>query len=124
MVRKIRKTVDCIEYLSVDAPLEKVNRLEDKQSKYIREFVANKEYRIVGTMRRNGVSQRDANRQWADIVSKIRKKKISGVVIANMAAVAADLPDAYRKVGEIVSAGGIIVTVDEGRLSMNIKEVV
>jgi hypothetical protein len=38
-----------------------------------------------------------------------------------MAAVADDIPDAYRKVGEVVSAGGIIVTVDEGRLSMNIK---
>ena len=121
MVRKTKKTVDCIEYLSVNAPLDKVNMLEDKQSKYIREFVANKEYRIVGTMRRNGFSQCDANRQWADIVSKIRKKKISGVVVANMAVVAVDLPDAYRKVGEIVAAGGIIVTVDEGRLSMNIK---
>lgn len=124
MVRKIRKTVDCIEYLSVDAPLEKVYRLEDKQSKYIREFVANKEYRIVGTMRRNGFSQCDVNRQWADIISRICNKQIHGVVIANMAAVAVDLPDAYRKVGEIVAAGGIIVTVDEGRLSMNIREVV
>ncbi len=121
MVRKIKKTVDCIEYLSVDASLDKVNMLEDKQSKYIREFVANKEYRIVGTMRRNGFSQRDVNRQWADIVSKIRKKQIRGVVVANMAAVTEDLKDAYKKVGEIVAAGGIIVTVDEGKLSMNIK---
>ena len=121
MVKKIRKTIDCIEYLSVKASLDKVNMLEDKQSKYIREFVANKEYRIVGTMRRNGFSQRDVNRQWADIVSKIRKKQIRGVVVANMAAVTEDLKDAYKKVGEIVAAGGIIVTVDEGKLSMNIK---
>ena len=33
MRRKIKK-MDCIEYLSVQAPLEKVNMLEDKQSKY------------------------------------------------------------------------------------------
>ena len=32
MRKKIRK-MDCIEYLSVQAPLEKVNMLEDKQSK-------------------------------------------------------------------------------------------
>ena len=38
MRRKIKK-MDCIEYLSVQAPLEKVNMLEDKQSKYIHEFV-------------------------------------------------------------------------------------
>ena len=40
-----------------------------------------------------------------------------------MAAVACDLPDAYRKVGQIIEAGGMIVTVDEGMLAMNIKEV-
>ena len=33
----IRKTIECIEYLSVEAPLRKVDYLEDKQSKYIRE---------------------------------------------------------------------------------------
>lgn len=32
MRRKIKK-MDCIEYLSVQAPLEKVNMLEDKQSR-------------------------------------------------------------------------------------------
>lgn len=47
MRRKIKK-MDCIEYLSVQAPLEKVNMLEDKQSKYIHEFVKRKEYSIAG----------------------------------------------------------------------------
>ena len=55
----IRKTIECIEYLSVEAPLRKVDYLEDKQSKYIHEYVKNKEYCIVGTMRRHGFSQRD-----------------------------------------------------------------
>ena len=123
MARRKKKTIECIEYLSVKAPLEKVTMLENKQSRYIREYVANKEYRIVGTMRRNGFSQRDVNRQWEEIVSKIRKKQLHGVVVANMAAVADDLPDAYKKVGQIVEAGGVIVTVDEGRLLINHLEV-
>lgn len=74
MRRKIKK-MDCIEYLSVQAPLEKVNMLEDKQSKYIHEFVKRKEYSIVGKMRRNGFSQRDVDRQWNQIVNMIRKKQ-------------------------------------------------
>lgn len=74
MRRKIKK-MDCIEYLSVQAPLEKVNMLEDKQSKYIHEFVKRKEYSIVGKMRRNGFSQRDVDRQWNQIVNMIRKSK-------------------------------------------------
>ncbi len=120
-MRKKRKMVDCVEYLSVDAPLDRVERLEDKQQKYIREYVRNKEYRIVGTIRRHGFSMNDVNRQWKQIACMIRKKQVQGVVIANMAAVSMDLPDAYAKVGQIVAAGGIVVTVDEGPLRMGIK---
>ena len=122
MRRKIKK-LDCIEYLSVQAPLEKVNMLEDKQSRYIHDFAKKSEFHIVGKIRRNGFSQRDVDRQWMQIVNMIRKKQISGVVVANMAAVSSSLADAYYKVGLIIEAGGIVATVDEGRLDMHIKEV-
>ncbi|MEE1304812.1 MAG: resolvase [Agathobacter sp.] len=122
MRKKIRK-MDCIEYLSVQAPLEKVNMLEDKQSRYIHDFAKRSEFHIVGKIRRNGFSQRDVDRQWMQIVNMIRKKHISGVVVANMAAVSSSLADAYYKVGLIIEAGGVVATVDEGRLDMHIKEV-
>lgn len=122
MRRKIKK-LDCIEYLSVQAPLEKVNMLEDKQSRYIHDFAKRSEFHIVGKIRRNGFSQRDVDRQWMQIVNMIRKKQISGVVVANMAAVSSSLADAYYKVGLIIEAGGVVATVDEGRLDMHIKEV-
>lgn len=121
MRRKIKK-LDCIEYLSVQAPLEKVNMLEDKQSRYIHDFAKKSEFHIVGKIRRNGFSQRDVDRQWMQIVNMIRKKQISGVVVANMAAVSSSLADAYYKVGLIIEAGGVVATVDEGRLDMHIKE--
>ena len=38
-MRRKKKTIECIEYLSVSAPLDKVDHLEDKQSKYIHEYV-------------------------------------------------------------------------------------
>ena len=122
MRRKIKR-IDCIEYLSVQAPLEKVNMLEDKQSRYIHDFAKRSEFHIVGKIRRNGFSQRDVDRQWMQIVNMIRKKQISGVVVANMAAVSSSLADAYYKVGLIIEAGGVVATVDEGRLDMHIKEV-
>ena len=122
MRKKIIK-MDCIEYLSVQAPLEKVNMLEDKQSRYIHDFAKRSEFHIVGKIRRNGFSQRDVDRQWMQIVNMIRKKQISGVVVANMAAVSSSLADAYYKVGLIIEAGGVVATVDEGRLDMHIKEV-
>lgn len=122
-MRKKIKKMDCIEYLSVQAPLEKVNMLEDKQSRYIHDFVKRSEFHIVGKIRRNGFSQRDVDRQWMQIVNMIRKKQISGVVVTNMAAVSSSLADAYYKVGLIIEAGGVVATVDEGRLDMHIKEV-
>lgn len=79
---------------------------------------------IVGKMRRNGFSQRDVDRQWNQIVNMIRKKQISGVVVANMAAISSSVADAYFKVGVglVIEAGGIVVTVDEGRLDIHIKK--
>lgn len=111
------------------ASLESIAELLDgfremilKQSKYIHEFVKRKEYSIVGKMRRNGFSQRDVDRQWNQIVNMIRKKQISGVVVANMAAISSSVADAYFKVGLVIEAGGIVVTVDEGKLDMHIKK--
>jgi fructose-1,6-bisphosphatase/inositol monophosphatase family enzyme len=120
-MRRKRKTIECIEYLSVEAPLEKVDYLEDKQSKYIREYVRNKEYLVVGTERRHGFSRRDVDRQWMQIVNKVRKKQVDGVIVANMRAVTDSMVDAFIKVAQIQEAGGIVVTVDDGRLEMNIR---
>lgn len=120
-MRRKKKTVECIEYLSVSAPLDKVDRLEDKQSKYIHEYVKNKEYMIVGTERRHGFSQKDMDRQWQQIVNKIRKKQVDGVIVANMRVLTDNLIDAFIKIAQIQSAGGIIVTVDDGQLSLNLR---
>lgn len=43
--------------------------------KYIHEYVKNKEYMIVGTERRHGFSQNDVDRQWHQIVDKIKKSR-------------------------------------------------
>ena len=117
-MRRKKKTIECIEYLSVSAPLDIVDHLEDKQSKYIHEYVKNKEYMIVGTERRHGFSQNDVDRQWHQIVDKIRRKQVDGVIVANMSVITDNLIDAFIKVAQVQAAGGIIVTVDDGRLAV------
>ena len=116
-MRRKKKTIECIEYLSVSAPLDKVDHLEDKQSKYIHEYVN----MIVGTERRHGFSQNDVDRQWHQIVDKIRKKQVDGVIVANMSVITDNLIDAFIKVAQVQAAGGIIVTVDDGRLAMQLR---
>ena len=116
-MRRKKKTIECIEYLSVSAPLDIVDRLEDKQNEYVK----NKEYMIVGTERRHGFSQNDVDRQWHQIVDKIRKKQVDGVIVANMSVITDNLIDAFIKVAQVQAAGGIIVTVDDGRLAMQLR---
>lgn len=92
-----------------------------KQSKYIHEYVKNKEYMIVGTERRHGFSQNDVDRQWHQIVDKIKKKQVDGVIVANMSVITDNLIDAFVKIAQVQAAGGIIVTVDDGRLAMQLR---
>ena len=120
-MRRKKKTIECIEYLSVSAPLDKVDYLENKQSKYIHEYVKNKEYMIVGTERRHGFSQNDVDRQWQQIVNKVRKKQVDGVIVTNMRAVTDTLIDAAIKIAQIQAAGGVVVTVDDGKLLLDIR---
>lgn len=120
-MRRKKKTIECIEYLSVIAPLDKVDYLENKQSKYIHEYVKNKEYMIVGTERRHGFSQNDVDRQWQQIVNKVRKKQVEGVIVTNMRAVTDTLVDAAIKIAQIQAAGGVVVTVDDGKLLLDIR---
>lgn len=78
-------------------------------------------YMIVGTERRHGFSQNDVDRQWHQIVDKIRKKQVDGVIVANMSAITDNLIDAFIKIAQVQDAGGIIVTVDDGRLAMQLR---
>lgn len=108
------------QYETEDAAVEMLREMA-KQSKYIHEYVKNKEYMIVGTERRHGFSQNDVDRQWHQIVDKIRKKQVDGVIVANMSVITDNLIDAFVKIAQVQAAGGIIVTVDDGRLAMQLR---
>ena len=73
-------------------------------------------------MRRNRLGQGDCNQQFEKITHLIRQRRVEGVIVANVMAISTDIPDAYYKVGKVKAAGGVIITVDEGELGMNVKE--
>lgn len=120
MAKKKEPYFECIAYLSVEADLKSVDRLEDKQLKYIREYAKAHNIKIVGVMRRHGFSMNDVFRNFRQIASYIKKKQVDGVVLAGMKFASSGMEDAYFKIGMIKAAGGQIITVDEGNLGMNI----
>lgn len=120
MAKKKDLRYECIAYLSVEAELDKVDRLEDKQLKYIKEYAKAHNILIVGVMRRHGFSMNDVFRNFRQIAYLIGKKRVEGVIVAGMQYVSSDLEDAYYKIGMIKAAGGQFITVDEGNLGMDI----
>ena len=120
MAKKKEPRYECIAYLSVEAELDKVDRLEDKQLKYIKEYAKAHNILIVGVMRRHGFSMNDVFKNFRQIAHLIGKKRVEGVIVAGMQYVSSDLEDAYYKIGMIKAAGGQFITVDEGNLGMDI----
>ena len=116
--------VDCLAYLSTEGDPEKAEIFENRQARYIHEYARAHNVNVVGIIRRNALGMSAVNRQFRQMAEMITHKKVDGVIAANMALVSKDMEDGDRKVGMICAAGGVMITVDEGRLGMNIKEAV
>ena len=118
--RRKEPKLECIAYLSTEGDAEKAEISENRQARYIREYAKAHNIDVVGIVRRHSFGMNYVNRQFRQMAGLILQNRVQGVIVANMAAVATTVEDAYRKVGMINEAGGVMVTVDEGRLGMNI----
>lgn len=119
--KKKEPSIEVVAYLSTTGPLWETEMHEQKQERYIREYAKAHNIDIVGIVRRNGLGQSDVNVQFEKITNLIRQKRVERVIVTNMMAISIDIPDAYYKVGKVKAAGGVIVTVDEGILGMDVK---
>lgn len=55
------------------------------------------------------------------LVSMKQKMQVDGVIVANMSVITDNLIDAFIKIAQVQDAGGIIVTVDDGRLAIQLR---
>jgi len=114
----------CIAYLATEGELFSVETREKKQLSYIQGYADAHSIKIVRIMHRDIVGQADINHHFDKMVAMIQCGKVDGIILANMMSVSSGLADAYHKIGKVKAAGGHIVTVDEGRLGLNIKAVI
>ncbi|MEF9840394.1 MAG: resolvase [Lachnospiraceae bacterium] len=119
--KKQEPEIEVVAFLSTTGPLWETEKRERNQEKYIREYAKAHNILVVGVIHRNGLGQGDANKQFDRITQLIHQKRVAGVIVTNMMAISPNIPDAYYKVGKIKAAGGIMVTVDEGFLGMDVK---
>lgn len=122
--KKIEDRICCVVYLSTKGDMFSADKRELRQLSYIQEYAKAHNVKIVKKMRRDVLGQADVNRHYDLMVDMIRKGIVDGIILANMMSVSSSVADAYHKVGKVKAAGGHIVTVDEGRLEMNVKAVI
>ena len=115
--------LECIAIVSANCSVrrsEQVEKLEKKQEAYIRKYAKAHGIKIIGVLYGNGLGRNELNKKFLHVVELIRKRRVEGVIVVNMRILSASLEDAYCKVGKVRSAGGEIISVDEGRLRLDI----
>lgn len=121
--RRAKKNIRCIVYLATVADEDTVDRKEQKQLRYIREYAKAHQLQIVKVFHRSVLGQMDTNRHYQNIVRRIQSGEAEAILLANMGMISQSLPDAYGKVGQMLEVGGRVITVDEGELKLNLAPI-
>lgn len=122
--KKNEEPIKCIAYLSVKDELRNIERAENRQFRYLREYAEAHHIHISQVIRRKGMGQAVVNAQWLSMIAMIRQGIVDGILIAGTEAVSTSVPDSFYKIGQVCEAGGIVVTVDEGRLGLPIRRTI
>ena len=119
--KRIKKYIPCAVYLSVEADDHNRDYKEEKQLRYIKDFCNSKGLDIVKVYSSGGIGYVDMKRHLMGMAKKISQGEFQAVVVANMKCIASNEVDAYSKVGIITASGGMMYSVDEGLLGLNMK---
>lgn len=120
----VERELNCVAYLSTEGDLFCAEKREEKQLHYIRDYANSHNIIIKKKIHRDVVGQKGINEHWNIMVEMIKRGIVEGIIVTNMEAVSSSIPDAFYKIGKVYEAGGVVVTVDEGRLSMPIRTLV
>ncbi len=112
--------IRCIAYLSVTGNENNTEMRERKQLRYIKEYAASHNIKITKIMHKDVLGQRDVNLHFERMTSMIREGFVDGIIVANTMSVSNSITDVYMKAGRVAEAGGVMVSVDEGKLLMKI----
>ena len=120
----VERGLNCVVYLSTTGDLNCAEKREEKQLRYIRDYANSHNINIKKKMHRDVMGQKVVNEHWDKMVDMVERGVVDGIIVINMEAVSSSIPDAFYKIGKVYEAGGVVVTVDEGRLSMPIRTLI
>lgn len=122
--KRMEEQKNCFMYLSTEGDLFHAEEREQRQYRYIMEYAKAHNIRIVKTFHRDVAAQPVIDQHFAHMVELVRRGKADGIIVASMMCISRDIPDAFKKIGQLKVVGGVMVSVDDGDdLDMDIKEV-
>lgn len=119
--QKNQTRIRCIAYLCATGDLYSIEKNENKQFRYLKDYASAHGIDICKVIRRNGMAQALINEHWKIMTEMIKKGVADGILIVNTEAVSTCVCDSFFKIGQVYEVGGVVVTVDEGRLGMPIR---
>ena len=72
-------------------------------------------------LRRNILGKNVRDSQFRKMIGAVECGMVDGIIVCKMALISDTVVDAYKKVGDVVQAGGHMITVDEGELNLPLK---
>lgn len=70
--------------------------------------------KIVEVFHRDVAAQPIVDRHYEMLVNKVARGEADGVIVAAMMCISKDIPDAFKKIGQMKVAGGVVISVDDG----------
>lgn len=126
MAKKKRKEKqkNCFMYLATEGDIFHAEEREQKQYRYIMEYAKAHNVKIVKVFHKDVAVQPIVDRHYEMLVNKVARGEADGVIVAAMMCISKDIPDAFKKIGQMKVAGGVVISVDDGKnLDMDVKEV-
>ena len=117
---KTGKRRRCIAYLSTVGQCKNIAGKEAGQLTCIKEYAQAHELEIVSVWHRDGMGAFEVRKHFLAMADLIRKRTVEAVVVVKMAVVSDTMEDAYSKIGMIAGAGGRVISVNEGELSLDL----
>ena len=99
---------------------DKARYLEDKQLNYINKYAKKHNLVPMKIVRRGCFGFMEMNKILGRVIGTLDTGLADAVLVANALSISSNVPDAYLKVGKVVSSGHRFITVDEGELILNI----
>lgn len=111
-VKKEEPRRDCIAFVSNAADsFAYMDLKKDKQLRYIREHASAHNIHVAAEVVTSG--ELDFIAHWQVLCAMVKGRKVDGVIVARMSSLTCSVATAYKLIGQVIEAGGIVYSVDD-----------